>query len=138
VAGSAAATRITLHAWQLPACPMTTFAMANAGDRIAAAWETAQQIYVTTLDPARGSFAAPVAIEGTAMRKHPSLAVDRTGTRLVAWTEGTAWARGGTVAWQLYDPSGRPLDGRAGAGVVPVWSLVSAAARQDGSFVILH
>ena len=31
---------VTLQPWELPACPMTTFAMAAAPDGIVAAWET--------------------------------------------------------------------------------------------------
>jgi hypothetical protein len=137
-AGRGSARPVTLQAWELPACPMTTFAMANAGSRIVAAWETAQQIYMATLNPERGSFTVPVAMNGAAIRKHPSLAVDRSGDTLVAWTEGTAWARGGTAAWQLYDPSGRLLSGAADVATVPVWGLVAAVARADGSFVILR
>jgi hypothetical protein len=70
------------------------------------------------------------------MRKHPSLAINGAGDRLIAWTEGTAWARGGTVAWELQDRTGRRLASGANAGAVPVWGLVSAIARPDGSFLI--
>ena len=48
-----AAAPIRLQPWELPACPMTTFAMAAAPDGIVAAWETGQQIYSALLDPDR-------------------------------------------------------------------------------------
>jgi len=133
-----ASTPVRLQAWELSACPMTTFAMASTSDAIVAAWETQQQIYsaVLSADGRRVSQATPVA--GTGIRKHPSVAINAQGDRLIAWTEGTAWARGGSVAWQLEDRAGRQLSAAANAGAVPVWGLVSAIARPDGSFLILH
>jgi hypothetical protein len=129
---------VRLQPWELPACPMTTFAMAAAPDGLIAAWETQQQIYSAVLDPDRRVISAVTAMAGTALRKHPSVAVNAAGDRLIAWTEGTAWARGGTVAWELRDRSGVAQASGANAGTVPVWGLVSAIARRDGSFLILH
>jgi hypothetical protein len=129
---------VRLHAWNLPACPMTTFAMAFASSGIHAAWETQHQIHTATLDAARRTFSNATAIAGAAIRKHPTIAINKAGERLIAWTEGTAWARGGTVAWELQDRNGVRLAGAVNAGPVPVWGLVSAIARPDGSFLILH
>lgn len=128
----------TLHPWELTACPMTTFAMTNDGDRIAAAWETDKQIFSSTLDPARMQFTAVIAMAGNGSRRHPSLAVNAAGYRLITWTEGTAWARGGTFAWALQDRGGTTRTSEANAGPVPVWGLVAAVARRDGSFVVVH
>ena len=129
---------VRLQEWHLPACPMTTFAMAFAPAGILAAWETQQQIHTATLDPARRTLSNAAALAGAAIRKHPSIAVNKAGERLIAWTEGTAWARGGTVAWELQDRHGVKLAGAVNAGPVPVWGLVSAIANPDGSFVIVH
>jgi hypothetical protein len=133
-----ASTPVRLQPWELPACPMTTFAMAAAPDGIVAAWETQQQIYSAVLDPG-GRLVSPVTpMAGTGLRKHPSVAIDAAGDRLIAWTEGTAWARGGTVAWELRNRAGATQASAANAGKVPVWGLVSAIARGDASFLILH
>jgi hypothetical protein len=129
---------IRLQPWELPACPMTTFTMAAAPDGIVAAWETAQQIHMATLNPDSRSFSTPAPLPGSALRKHPSVAVNRSGQRLIAWTEGTAWARGGTLVWALQDRTGVQLATAIDAGPVPVWGLVSAVAKPDGSFVILR
>ncbi|HVD91799.1 MAG TPA: hypothetical protein VNC21_05935 [Vicinamibacterales bacterium] len=129
---------VRLQPWELPACPMTTFAMAAAEDGIVAAWETQQQIYTAVLDPSRGLVSAVTAMTGAGTRKHPSIAIDAAGDRLFAWTEDTAWARGGRVAWELRDRAGVTLASAANAGSVPVWGLVAAVARRDGSFVIVH
>ena len=67
------------------------------------------------------------------------MAVGNTrGEVLLAWAEGTAWQKGGDVAWQLFDASGRPDAEKGRAEGVPVWSLVSAVSRPDGSFVIYY
>lgn len=133
-----ASTPVRLQPWELPACPMTTFAMASSTDGIVAAWETQQQIYAAVLKPDTRELTTVMPVEGSAIRKHPSVAVNAAGDRLIAWTEGTAWARGGTLAWELRDRQGRRLASQSNAGAVPVWGLVSASARPDGSFLLIH
>ena len=133
-----ASTPVQLQPWELSACPMTTFAMAAAPAGIVAAWETQQQIYSAVLDPDRRALSAVVPMTGTAVRKHPSVAINSAGDRLIAWTEGTAWARGGSVAWALQNQKGEETASAANAGAVPVWGLVSAIARPGGTFVIFH
>ena len=66
------------------------------------------------------------------------MAVNKDGVTLLAWTEGTGWKRGGTVAWQMYDGSLKPTTGVAAPVTgLPAWSLPTAVARGDGSFLIL-
>ena len=129
---------VQLQPWELPACPMTTFAMAATPAGIVAAWETQQQIYSAVLDPDHRTLSAVAPMAGAAVRKHPSVAINSAGDRLIAWTEGTAWARGGTVAWALLSPKGAPMARASSAGAVPVWGLVSAIARPDRTFVVFR
>jgi hypothetical protein len=138
IRGGVAAAPVRVHPWELETCPMSTFALADAGTGVAAAWETAEQVYSATLDPSTGTVRDIGAVPGSGSRKHPSLAVNAAGDRLLAWTEGTAWKRGGTFAWRLTNRAGTELAHSADAGPVPVWGLVSAVARPDGSFVILR
>jgi len=129
---------VRLHGWDLRACPMSLFALATDGFHVFGAWETEKQIYYATLDPDRMTASTPVAVAGSGVRRLPSVAVNRSGYRLIAWTEGTAWARGGTLAWQLLGADGRAIASAANAGDVPVWGLVSAVALPDDSFLILR
>jgi hypothetical protein len=129
---------VRVHPWNLETCPMTTYALVETRDGLVAAWETSQQIYSADLNPVTRAVSPPSAMPGDGSRKHPSIAVNAAGDRLIAWTEGTAWKRGGTVAWRLSDRDGVQLDGAANAGPVPVWGLVSAVAMRDGSFVIFR
>ena len=81
----------------------------------------------------------PVAAPGDGKgRKHPRLAINRTGEVLLVWTEGTGWQRGGSLAWQLYDKAGQPTPERGMVAGVPVWSFGAAAVNLDGGFAILY
>jgi hypothetical protein len=120
-------------------CPMSTAAVARAGERTLAAWETDGQVSFAEIDAKTGAagrlFAAPGKANG---RKHPSLAVGKDGAVLLAWDEGTGWKRGGSVHWQVYDWDMKPVAGAAGMERgLAVWSLPSAVAVGEG-FLILY
>ena len=125
--------------WKLDACPMSTNYLSEADGRVFAAWETMGQVYFDEINPRTfdlsGAFSAP----GDAQdRKHPAVAANSRGEVLLAWTEGTAWSRGGTLAWQLYDEAGKPIGAEGHANGVPVWGLPSIVADRDGNFTILY
>jgi len=130
-----------VHPWQIGACPMTTMSMtaASGRGRLLQAWETDGQVYFA----AAGSSAAPAeppltAARDVARRKHPRIAVNRDGTVLLVWTEGTAWARGGSIAWQLFGADGSPLGGSGSRPSLPVWGFAAAVPRPDGGFTIIY
>jgi hypothetical protein len=138
IRGAAARPPVRIHPWEIQTCPMSTYALAETNDGLVAAWETAQQIYSASLNPATGTVGTVTALPGTGSRKHPTIAVNAAGERLIGWTEGTAWNRGGTAAWRLTDRNGKEIGVSADAGPVPVWGLVSAVALHDGSFVMFR
>jgi hypothetical protein len=57
---------------------------------------------------------------------------------LLAWTEGTAWEKGGALAWQLFDKNGKATAEKGRTDGVPVWSLPAAFAGADGRFEIVY
>jgi hypothetical protein len=125
--------------WSLNACPMTSMSLATAGGRLMAAWETAGQVYVGAVDAAAGKIPVVVAAPGDAAgRKHPRLAMAGSGESVLVWTERTAWARGGSIAWQVFDGAGHPSGPIGSASSLPVWSFAAAAARPDGGFVVFY
>jgi hypothetical protein len=127
-----------LQAWSLGACPMSTFSLAGAGDGIVAAWETAGQVQYSRVSLA-GEVGRRIEAPGAARgRRHPSLAVNVRGEVLLAWSEGTAWQRGGATAWQVFDKADRATTVSGRADGVPVWGLVAAYARRDGGFTIVY
>jgi len=86
-------------AWQLNACPMSTDFIARTPSGILIAWETAGQVFYARVAPGSDTISRVVAPPGPAGdRKHPVVISNSRGETLLAWTDGTAWQRGGTVA----------------------------------------
>jgi hypothetical protein len=48
------------------------------------------------------------------------------------------WAKGGSLAWQLYDADHKPVGEKGRASDVPVWSLITGFAKANGDFVIVY
>jgi hypothetical protein len=125
--------------WEIGACPMTSMAIAAAGSRVAGAWETAGQVYFGDVDVSAATIGTPIAAPGPGdARKHPRVAIGTRGDTLFVWTEGTAWARGGALAWRIFDAAGQPTERSGRANAVPVWSFGAAVARRDGGFTVLY
>lgn len=130
----------SVHPWRINACPMSSASLAECGDGVLAAWETKGQVYFAPIVPKTTKVAQPVSPPGGGGgRKHPAVAGNAEGETILVWTEGTGWQKGGALAWQVFDRSGRPTDekGRVEGGV-PVWGLVSVVARPDGGFTIIR
>lgn len=128
-----------LQQWAVGVCPMSSFALAEGGPGVLAAWETAGQVYFARLDPATGKPSPRRAAPGAGSnRKHPVVAANPRGETILAWTEGMGWNRGGSVAWQVFDRDGRPTAERGHADGVPTWSLVAVFTRADGGFTVVY
>jgi len=127
-----------LHAWKLNQCAMSTSQLVESATGVLGAWETRGQIYFTKI-AAGGQPAPPIEAPGTAgKRKHPAIAANAAGETVLAWTDGMAWQKGGTVEWQLYEKSGKLAEEKGKADGVPANSVIAAFAKPDGSFVIVY
>jgi hypothetical protein len=125
--------------WEINACPMTSASFAQCAAGVLAAWETKGQVYCTRLDPQTGKRSQPVAAPGSSRgRKYPAVAGNAKGETILVWTEGMGWNRGGSLAWQVYDQTGKPTSEKGSADGVPTWSLVAVFARTDGGFTVLY
>lgn len=138
-ARSFAATK--LDEWEIGQCVMSSASFHETTDGMLAAWETEQQVKFgrveRSLPEAVGDISAPELNEQT--RKHPTLAVNSKGQVILVWTEGTGWQKGGSVAWQVFEPSGRPVAGTAGrADGVPVWGLVAVFVAKNDEFTVVY
>ena len=117
---------------------MSSASLTQTGQDVLAAWETREQVYYASIHPGDFTVTTPVSAPGAAPRKHPVVIANGKGETLFAWTEGTGWNRGGAVAWQLYSSAGVATDVKGKMSGVPVWGLLSAFPRPDGSFVVLY
>jgi hypothetical protein len=125
---------------QSAVCVMSTSAFAAGQEGVVlGAWETEGQIYWARVDGQK-DVVKGISVAGDGKgRKHPTIATDVRGQTLVAWTEGTGWNRGGSVAWQIYDRDGRPIRDAAGrADGLPAWGAPAAFSGREGRFVIVY
>jgi hypothetical protein len=113
--------------WNIGQCVMSTASLSGSN----VAFESHGEIIVNdNILPASG---------GGKNRKHPALATNSRGEMLVAWTEGTSWNKGGSVAWRVFDSAGKPIGESNGhADGLPVWGWVTAFAKSDGNFVLMY
>ena len=125
--------------WDIGACVMSSASLIQSGKDVLAAWESEKQVYFGRVDHATHQLGAVTAAPDSGTnRKYPTIATNNNGQMLFVWTENMAWAKGGSVAWRLYDRSNHaePVHGQAAG--VPAWSLVAAFAQPDGSFTIVY
>jgi hypothetical protein len=128
-----------LHPWRVNMCPMSSESLAEGKDGMIAAWETKGQVYFAKVDPKALRATDPISLPGGGDQKHPAVACNAKGETILVWAEGTGWQRGGSLAWQVFDASGRPTQERGRLrGGVPVWGLATVVARPDGGFTIIH
>jgi hypothetical protein len=128
-----------LHKWNINACPMSSMDIAESGKTLVGAWETGGQVFWARLDCEGNRASQPQAAPGDGKnRKHPRLAVNQDGEVLLVWTEGTGWQKGGSLAWQIYDPSGQATASKGQHPGIPAWSFGAVLARSDNGFSILY
>ena len=125
--------------WNVGACVMSTESFSESSLGVLAAWEQTGQVYYGVVNPQtkKMTSSAPAPGEGT-MRKHAVVVGNRDGQILLAWTEGMAWQKSGSLGWQVFDASGRAHGDAMHVSGVPVWSLVAAFVRPDGRFTVVY
>ena len=126
------------HPWKALTCPMSSAAISESKSGALFAWETGDNVYFASLNSKSMTVSLPTSPSAGTKRKHPVVAVNGANETILAWTEGTAWATGGSVAWQVYDADNRPTVEHGRADGVPAWSLVSAVAKPDGGFLLIY
>jgi hypothetical protein len=128
-----------LEPWRVTVCPMSSETLVESGPDVLAAWETKGQVSFARVDSQTLKPSEPVSPPGSGNRKHPAVAANARGETILVWAEDTGWQRGGSLAWRIFDRSGRATltMGRIDGGI-PVWGLPTAVARADGGFIIIH
>jgi len=126
------------HPWKATTCPMSSTTLTEGKSGVLAAWETGNQVYCSTIDPKTMRVSQPFAPLAGLKRKHPVAVANADGETLFVWTEGTAWAKGGSVAWQIFDKDGNATAEKGRTPGVPVWSLPTAFSKGDGTFVVVY
>jgi hypothetical protein len=130
---------VSLQPWKVTICPMSSESLVVAGSDVLAAWETKGQVSFSRIDSRTLEPSPPVSPPGGGNRKHPAIAANAQGETILVWAEDTGWQRGGTLAWRVFDRTGRATrEGGRVEGGIPVWGLATVVARPDGGFTIIH
>lgn len=130
-----------LERWKVASCPMSSMSFCETPEAMLVGWETKNRIRFTAVSKeslSNGGIISPATMSEKG--KHPVFARSSNGNVLVAWTEGTGWKKGGTVAWQEYDASLKLVSetGKIPAGV-SIWSFVAAYFDPTAqTFSLLH
>lgn len=125
-----------LDRWDINACPMSSMSIVQDGASVTGSWETAGQVFHAPLILGKGP-AKKQAPDGEGKRKHPRLAVNGKGDRLLVWTDGTGWQKGGSLAWEVLRKDGSKDAGAISDGAA-VWSFAAVVAGGDGRFVLIY
>ncbi len=129
----------TVAPWEVNACPMSTAYLSEGGHRVWAAWEKGGEVYFEQIDANFLAVSPPIgAPEDATNRKHPALAANADGKVLMAWTEGTGWRKGGSLAWQLFDSAGKPLAVKGSQPGIPASDLPAVFTDRDGNFTVVY
>jgi hypothetical protein len=125
--------------WELNACPMSTDYISEAGENTLIAWQTEAQVYFATVAGYGQKLSAPIPAPGAGSgRKFPVVIGNSKGQVLLAWTDGTGWKRGGTVAWQVFDKEGRATEVKGSVPDLPMWDSIAAFQDASGGFNIVY
>src|SRR5262249_19968672 len=125
-----------LDDWHLTSCPMSSVTAAANDKQTLAAWENDGQVYFGAIDLSSQKPVAGPAPSGKA--KQPAIATNARGETILVWTEGTGWKKGGSLAWQVFDKTGKPVGVMGAAQGVPVWGLATVVTEQDGRFTVVY
>ena len=130
-----------LDTWKIGQCVMSSATLHTKSDGTLASWETEHQVKFAQVDGllprSQPRVSAPNMNEQT--RKHPVLCSNSKGQVILAWTEGTGWQKGGSVAWQVFDNQGNAVAGGAGqASGLPVWGLVAVFSGPNDEFTVVY
>ena len=134
-AGARGFTIQKMDSWPLDQCPLSTCRLVQASDGPSAVWISKGRVQWASLgSPDRSQTLS----ESGKSANHPVwVPLGRTGSAVVAWTEGTGWQRGGGLAWSTLrsgtlDPNIQRLPG------VPVWGAVAGWAESDSVVTLLY
>lgn len=126
-----------LDAWSLNQCPLSTARLSRLGGDPVAVWLSEGRIRLGRLGMAES--VRPLSEPGRKANHPVVVPLQGSDSLLVAWTEGTAWQRGGDLAWRTVgsgaSPEDSPIQRLPG---VPVWGSLAAWRESDGSVTVLY
>ncbi len=125
----------TLETWKGTQCPMSLPSLSTTADGVIISWETGRLVASEVVGP--NASVQKLNPTGSGKRKHPVTVQNRVGQRLMVWSEGTGWQKGGAVEWQLFDAKGTPIGSPERREGLPVWSRPAAVVDAADNFLVI-
>ena len=129
-----------IHSWQLEACPVSTNNLTKdkAGNNHLV-FETKGLIYQADLgtdNPNPRQIQNPLSKQ---LQKHPAIAINDKGDKLIVWNEGNGVNGGGSLRWQVFNPADEPVsrDDKEEREVAE-HSAAAVTTLRDGTFLVLY
>ncbi len=129
-----------VHSWEYGACPVSTNNMHQ--DSEGHSWlalETAGRVYIVDLQQ---SSLAPILVRDPMQdirQKHPAIAFNDSGYKVVVWSEGNGYFSGGELQMQLFNPKGIVMDTVDTRGMkLARMGNVAVSSLPEGSFIVLY
>ncbi|MCF6301273.1 MAG: hypothetical protein L3J52_09185 [Proteobacteria bacterium] len=129
-----------IHKWEYNSCPVSSNTLVN--DKQHNSWlafETAGRLYLSNLQPPNAQPSMIREPQEDIRQKHPRMAFNAEGYKLVVWTEGDGYFSGGEVQIQLFDPQGNPKQTQSKKDLNPaMFSFAAVSSLPNGSFMVLY
>ncbi len=127
---------ILVDPWEIPACPASVYTFSETPGGTFVTWRTVREIHMAKVEETIMKITPPPAKQG---RRVPVVAGNEKGETLLAWAEGTNFAKSADLRWQVYDSRGLPTREKGLAeGAFSRWGFAAAFAKRNGDFVIIH
>jgi hypothetical protein len=122
----------TVGEWIINTCPVSS----NNLNGSWLAFENEARLF--TVDLASSVKAMPLRAS-TVRQKHPVMATNRRGQRLVVWGEAGGYFAGGKLQTQLYDANNKPVNTPDySSRVIKEYSVAAVVSGRDDNFLILY
>lgn len=128
-----------LQEWELSACPLSTNDIVK--DENSNQWLVFEtEARIIQMKVAEDAAASAVGEPFTRTRqKHPAVAINQQGDRLIAWGEAISHTKGGRLNMQLFDAEGGLKDYDFQEEItIPNFSFPAAAKLPNGDFLVLY
>ncbi len=122
----------TVGEWQLNSCPVSTNVL--NGDWLA--FEIKGQILMMNVTDGNE---ATLVSASEIRQKHPAIAINDNGDRLLVWGEAAGYFAGGSLQMKMYNAQSEVIETADHSSQnIPQFSIAAAVARPDGSFLVLY
>ena len=129
-----------IHPWEYQACPVSTnnFAKDKNGENWLV-FETQGKIYFRNLDNSEAQPTLVNPTKNTIRQKHPSMAFNKAGYKLVIWSQGDGYFSGGDLHTQMYSPDNKVLELSLPKNMNPAaFSNGAVSSLNDDSFLVVY